>query len=430
MHDDVSRRPTRTLHARGCKQAPRARRAFGLRRGRGERPPPFPDRIPFPSHSGLAPAPAPVNEVTAASLIPTVAWGAFVLAFIFGAAAQRSNFCTMGAVSDVVNVGDWTRMRMWLMAIAVAILGANALHLAGLIDLSKSLYQTPNFTWLSYIVGGLAFGFGMPLASGCGSKTLIRIGGGNLKSVVVALALGIAAYMTLKGLFAVGRVAFLDPVALTLAGTQDLPALFTRAVGGDKRTWQIALSLIVAGAMMLFAFKSADFRRPDNVIMSSVIGLTIVGGWYVSGRLGYIAEDPNTLQEAFAGTNSGRMESFSFVAPIAYTLELLMFWSDKSRVVSFGIAATLGVVAGSFVYSIATRSFRWEGFRDAEDTANHLVGGVLMGFGGVTALGCTIGQGISGISTLALGSFLTVAAIIVGAIGAFKYQYWRAGSAV
>ena len=368
-----------------------------------------------------------MNEVTAASLVPTVAWGAFVLAFIFGAAAQRSNFCTMGAVSDAFNMGDWTRMRMWLMAMAVAILGANALHLAGLIDLSKSLYQTPNFTWLSYIVGGLAFGFGMPLASGCGSKTLIRIGGGNLKSVVVALALGVAAYMTLKGLFAVGRVAFLDPVAVTLAGTQDLPALAARTFGVDKKVWQIALSLIAALGLIGFAFKSRDFRNADTVIMSSIIGLTIVGGWYVSGHLGHLAEDPNTLQEAFAGTNSGRMESFSFVAPIAYTLELLMFWSDKSRIVSFGIAAALGVVAGSFVYSVATKSFRWEGFRDAEDTANHLVGGVLMGFGGVTALGCTIGQGLSGISTLALGSFITVAAIIVGAIGAFKYQYWRAG---
>jgi hypothetical protein len=369
-----------------------------------------------------------VNDVSAASLVPTVAWGAFLLAFIFGACAQRSSFCTMGAVSDVVNIGDWTRMRMWLMAIAVAILGANALSLAGLIDLSKSLYQTPNFTWLSYIVGGLAFGFGMPLASGCGSKTLIRIGGGNLKSLVVALALGIAAYMTLKGLFAVGRTSFIDPVAFTFAGTQDLPSLAARAIGGDKKTWQIALSLIVAGGLIGFSFKSRDFRNLDTVLMSTIIGLTIVGGWYVSGHLGYVAEDPNTLQEAFAGTNSGRMESFSFVAPIAYTLELLMFWSDKSRVVSFGIAAALGVVAGSFVYSIATRSFRWEGFRDAEDTANHLAGGVLMGFGGVTALGCTIGQGISGVSTLALGSFITVASIIIGAILAFKYQYWRAGA--
>jgi uncharacterized membrane protein YedE/YeeE len=364
-------------------------------------------------------------ELTAASLAPTVAWCAFALAFIFGAAAQRSNFCTMGAISDVVNIGDWTRMRMWLTAIAVAILGANALSLTGQIDLAKSLYQTPNFTWLSYLVGGLSFGFGMALASGCGSKTLIRIGGGSLKSLVVFLVIGLSAYMTLKGLFAVWRVAYLDPVAIILSGTQDLPSVLARAIGADKKSLQIAISLIVAGALLAFAFKSREFRSRGTVAMSALIGLTIVGGWYVSGKIGYLAEDPTTLQEAFAGTNSGRMESFSFVAPIAYTLELLMFWSDKSKYVSFGVAATLGVVAGSFAVAAATRTFRWEGFGSAEDTANHLVGGALMGFGGVTALGCTIGQGLSGVSTLALGSFVTFAAIVAGAVAAFKYQYWR-----
>jgi hypothetical protein len=119
------------------------------------------------------------------------------------------------------------------------------------------------------------------------------------------------------------------------------------------------------------------------------------------------------------------MESFSFVAPVAYTLELLMLWSDKSRIVSFGIAATLGVIAGSFAWALASRSFRLEGFRDAEDTANHLAGGALMGFGGVTGLGCTIGQGLSGVSTLAIGSFVTLGAIIAGSIAAFRYQIWR-----
>lgn len=373
----------------------------------------------------LPTCPHHVTEITAATLAPTVAWCAFALAFVFGACAQRSNFCTMGSISDVVNIGDWTRMRMWLTAIAVAILGANGLALAGIIDLSKSIYQTPNFTWLSYIVGGLCFGFGMALASGCGSKTLIRIGGGSLKSLVVFLVIGISAYMTLKGLFAIWRIAYLDSAAVSLAGTQDLPAMLNRATGADKRTLQIALCLIIAGALLAFSFKSRDFRKAETVAMSALIGLTIVGGWYVSGKLGYLAEDPVSLQEAFAGTNSGRMESFSFVAPIAYTLELLMFWSDKSRYVSFGIAATLGVIAGSFTMAVATRNFRWEGFGSAEDTANHLAGGVLMGFGGVTALGCTVGQGMSGVSTLALGSFVTFAAIVAGAIAAFKYQYWR-----
>jgi uncharacterized membrane protein YedE/YeeE len=366
-----------------------------------------------------------MSDITPAALASAVAWGAFALSFIFGLLAQRSGFCTMGAVSDIVNIGDWTRMRMWAAAIAVAILGANGLHLAGAIDLSKSIYTTPNLTWLSAIAGGLCFGFGMTLGSGCGSKTLLRIGAGNLKSLVVFIVMGIAAYMTLKGLFAVWRVAALDPVAVTLAGTQDMPSLLARATGADHRALQAGASLAAAAAFLVFAFRGEDFRTLDNIATSAAIGLVVAGGWYVSGKMGYVAEDPNTLQEAFAATNSGRMESFSFVAPAAYTLELLMLWSDKSRIVTFGIAATLGMIAGAFTWAMITRTFRWEGFRNAEDTANHIVGGVLMGFGGVTALGCTIGQGLSGVSTLAFGSFVALAAMIAGAIGGFRYQVWR-----
>ena len=370
-----------------------------------------------------------MNEADAAAAMSeaatTVVWGAFALAFVFGFVAQRANFCTMGAVSDIVNMGDWTRMRVWMTAIGVAILGANSLAYTGLIDLSKSIYLSANFNWLSYIAGGICFGFGMTLASGCGSKTLLRIGGGSLKSVVVFLVLGVAAYMTLKGLFGVWRVNLLDPVRVTLAGTQDLPSLLARASGVDKKVLQIALALLLGGGLLVFAFKPREFRNANNIMSGIVLGLVITGGWYLSGRIGYIAEDPKTLEEAFIATNSGRMESLSYVAPIAYTIEWLMFFSDKSRVVSFGIASVFGLILGSLVYSVATRTFRWEGFRDAEDTANHLIGGVLMGFGGVTALGCTVGQGLTGVSTLALGSFVALAAIIAGSWAAFKYQIWR-----
>jgi hypothetical protein len=151
----------------------------------------------------------------------------------------------------------------------------------------------------------------------------------------------------------------------------------------------------------------------------------VVGGWYVSGHVGHVAEDPNTLQEAFVATNTGRMEAFSFVAPLAFTLEYLMLWTDKSKIITYGIASAAGVIAGSLAYALASRSFRWEGFRDAEDTALHVLGGILMGFGGITALGCTIGQGISGLSTLALGSIITFAAIIAGSAATIKWQYWR-----
>jgi hypothetical protein len=178
--------------------------------------------------------------------------------------------------------------------------------------------------------------------------------------------------------------------------------------------------------LIIFVYASRDFRASFDYTLGGVVtGLIVVGGWYVSGVVGYVPEDPNTLQEAFVATNTGRMESFSFVSPMAFTLEYLMLWTDKSKIITYGIASGLGVVAGSAAYALATGSFRWEGFRDAEDTANHVVGGMLMGFGGITALGCTIGQAISGVSTLALGSMLTFGAIVAGSAATMKYQYWR-----
>jgi uncharacterized membrane protein YedE/YeeE len=362
-----------------------------------------------------------LHEATPAQLAPYVVGGAFLLAFIFGAIGNKTRFCTMGAVSDWVNMGDLGRMRMWLLAIAVALLGSSALHLAGVVDLGKSIYPGGNFTWLSYVVGGFLFGVGMTLGSGCGSKTLIRIGAGNLKSVVVYVFLGIAAYMTLRGLFGAFRVEVLEKATLTLAQGQDLPSLlsfipFSRAT----------LALLAGGAMIAFVYADKEFRSTFDYTLGGVVtGLVVVGGWYVSGHIGHLAEDPDTLQEAFVRTNTGRMESFSFVSPLAYTLEYLMLWTDKSKVITYGIASAAGVIAGSAAYALASRTFRWEGFRDAEDTAMHCLGGVLMGFGGITALGCTIGQAITGFSTLALGSIITFVFIVAGSAATMKLQYWR-----
>jgi uncharacterized membrane protein YedE/YeeE len=364
-------------------------------------------------------------EPNPVALASTVVWGAFALAFVFGAVSNKTNFCTMGAVSDVVNMGDWNRMRMWLLAIAVATAGASALQLAGLIDLSKTIYTSPRFTWLSYVLGGALFGIGMTLASGCGSKTLIRIGSGNLKSLVVAIVLAVTAYMTLRGILGVFRVAALDPVGATLAGSQDLPALLAPLLGTDKRSTLAVLGPVISAGLLAFVFKAREFRTFDNVLGGAVAGLVVVGCWFLSGHLGHLPEDPATLEERFLATNSGRMESFSFVAPYAYFLELLMLWSDKSRLVTLGIAAVLGMFSGSLAWSLATRTFRLESFRDAQDLINHLAGAALMGFGGVLGLGCTIGQGISGVSTLALGSFLAFFSIVAGAAATMKVQYWR-----
>jgi uncharacterized protein len=359
------------------------------------------------------------------TLSAQVLWASFILSAIFGAIAQRTHFCTMGAVSDIVNMADSTRMRMWVAAMGVGMIGFFALAALGQIDPSKTLYASGRIIWLSALVGGLMFGFGMVLASGCGSKTLVRIGAGSLKSLVVFVVMGVAAFATLKGVTAVVRVATVDQVAINnVAGY----AVFSPAIGlfGLKNeALGLLAALIIGGAMLVWALASRDFRQPEPLLAGFGIGLVVVGMWWVSGHLGFVAEHPETLQEAFVATNSGRAEALSFVAPVAYTVDWLMFFSDKSKVLTLGIVSVFGVVLGSALVALATRSFRWEGFGGTEDVANHLVGAVLMGVGGVTAMGCTVGQGLSGISTLSINSAIAVLAIIAGAWAALRYQMWR-----
>lgn len=362
-----------------------------------------------------------MEAVDISGLSKSVLWASFVITFLLGAVMQKTGFCSMGAVSDIFIMSSWGRLRQWFLAIGVAIVGFALMSYLGLIDPLKSMYTSSKFLWLSTVVGSTLFGIGMVLASGCGSKTLVRIGGGNLKSIIVFIVLGLTAYMTMRGLLGVIRVNTLDSVFIALNTSQDLPSILSPITGIARNTLHLALGLIVGFAFIAYALASKAFWTAENLFTGIFVGLAICAVWWVSGNLGYVAEDPNTLAEVFLATNSGRMESLSFVAPYAYLLDWLMMYSDTSKIITVGIAAVVGMISGSACVSIFTKSFRWESFRNTEDTANHLVGATLMGFGGVTALGCTVGQGLSGISTLAVGSLLALPGFIFGAYLALRY---------
>ena len=366
-----------------------------------------------------------MQESELPGLTARVLWASFALAVAFGAIAQRTRFCTMGAVADIMTMGDWTRMRQWLLAMAVAMLGFNAMVGLGWLEARNTVYTGAQLLWLSSLVGGLLFGFGMVLASGCGSKTLVRIGGGSLKSLVVFFVLAAAAYATLRGITAVARVNTLDKVSLALPAGQDLPSLAAHWVGGAQPAWAWFLGASFGLALIVFVLARPEGRSLDTWLAGLGIGGVVVGVWWVSGRLGFVAEHPVTLEATFLATNSRRMESLTFVAPLAYTLDWLILFSDTSKVLTVGIVTSVGVVVGAAIVAVATGGFRWEGFAGTEDTANHVLGGLLMGVGGVTALGCTIGQGLSGVSTLAVGSFIALAGILVGAWAGLRWQTWR-----
>jgi len=367
----------------------------------------------------------PIVDIQAlAALKSQVLWAAFAVSIAFGFIAQRTHYCTMGAISDVVNMGSWTRLRMWGMAVGVAAIGFYGMAWLGWIDADKSIYTSGRIVWLSATVGGLLFGFGMVLASGCGSKTLVRIGAGSLKSLVVFFVMGFFAFATLRGVLAVWRVNTVDRVSFEIPAGGALPHWVSSGLGMDAGMAGLLMAGLIGGALIVWALAARDFRSGNNLLGGLGLGLVITAMWWVSGHLGYVDEHPETLESVYLAANTGRMESLTFTAPMAYTLDWLIFYSDTSKLLTFGVVTVVGVVVGAFAQSVLDRSFSWEGFGSTQDTALHMVGAACMGVGGVTALGCTVGQGLSGLSTLSLTSAIAVTGIFVGAVIGFRFQMW------
>ena len=374
-------------------------------------------------------------------------WGAFIIALIMGAVVNKTNFCTMGAVSDMVNMGDFGRFRAWLRAIAVAMLGVLVLEYAGVrsADNAFPAYRGSSFIWAENLLGGILFGIGMTLASGCGNKTLIRIGGGNIKSIFVLLVIGVIAYFmtnpfpgTDVTLYSLLFYPWMNPLSVTLAGGQDLGTLVA-GTGGDM-TARLVIGAVLGLALLFFVFKSRDFRGSfDNILGGLVVGLAVLGAWYVSSNaLINLDGDTYTLQGfaqdwAFladspegkpASTAPLAAQSYTFINPMGQTLGYAAN-GFGSAYLTFGVMALLGVIVGSFLWAIVSKGFRVEWFASVRDFANHFIGAALMGFGGVLAMGCTVGQGITGISTLALGSFIAFGGIVLGSALTMKIQYYK-----
>ena len=349
------------------------------------------------------------------SVVHKVALWGFWGAFLFGIIAHKTHFCTMGAISDWINMGSLHRLRAWLLAMAVALLVSQLFQALGWIDLSASIYLSTNFGIGGYIVGGFLFGVGMTLGGGCGQRTLVRAGGGNLKSLVVLLVLGLTAYITLRGLLAGVRIEVFEPLSIDLSeyglADQSLASVLVAMSGLASESVAKGLAVIIGLALLIYTLKDKDFRTSGDAIVSGlVVGLLVAGAWLVTGVVGNDDFDPV------------RLETLTFIAPVGNMLNYLMTWTGST--IGFGIAVVFGVLAGSLAYAVASGNFRIETFSSRSDMLNHLYAGVLMGFGGVLSLGCTIGQGVGGFSTLALGSVVSIVFIVFGCALTIKMQYY------
>ena len=356
-----------------------------------------------------------------------------ILGFILGFVVTKTNFCTMGAVSDWVNIGDLSRFKAWMFAAAIAVLGVTILDFLSFFDINDSRipYRNSVLAWPRYVVGGLMFGVGMTYASGCGNKVLIRVGGGNLKSLVVLIVAGTMAYiMTRTDFYGIVFHSWMNPISLDLAQIgildQSLPSIISSIFSVTNGVYfNLMVGLIVSIVMIILIFKSGKFvQNFDNVFSGITVGLIIVLAWLLTG--GSTGEEWIEANDFLDNPAPGvGVQSFTFINPMGETLIYAGNAAD-SFYLTFGVAALLSVILGSFVYSISSKNFRIEWFLSKQDFIRHIVGAILIGIGGVLALGCTIGQGVTGISTLALGSFITLVFIILGAAITMKIEFYNA----
>ena len=327
----------------------------------------------------------------------------FLIGLIFGVVGLISGFCLTTGLRNWWTQGDGRMIRTFALAVAVAVVCTQLLAAGGFVALSESIYLQPSFSAPLILFGGILFGYGMVAANACASRALVLLGRGNLRSLVVLTTVAVTAEMTLKGLIAPMRITFLHWSQATL-NVISLPALISASGLNDSFARLIAAAT-VGGVLLVFAFAYVPFRRSQGHIMAGVaIGLLISAGWLATGYLGTDAFEPAPLA------------SLTFIAPLADTLQYVMFATGST--VDFGIAVVSGVLFGSLVVSLITQRFIWEGYSSARHMLRSIGGGALMGCGGAMAYGCSIGQGLTGLSTLGLPSLVATTGILIGAAAA------------
>ena len=338
------------------------------------------------------------------------------LGFVMGATARAGRFCTFGAVEDFVLARKTLRLKAWALAIAVAVICVQIMHHFGIARIDEVFYLAPRIGLASSIGGGLLFGLGMSMVGTCGYGVIVRMAGGDLKALFSFLVLGLAGYMTARGLTSFIKVYTLDSIAFDVGsiGGQGLPHFVGWLTGIAPAHLWLPIGLAVGGAMIVYCFKDPVFRRSRrDVVAGILIGLAVAGGFFATG---YIGADP---------FDEVRVQSLTYVLPLGETLIWLMTFTGAS--ITFAIAVVAGTFFGALAIVVIRDEIRWEGFDDMQEMRRHLLGAAAMGAGGVTALGCTIGQGISGVSTLAISPLFTLASIFLGAT--FGLHWLLTGSA-
>ena len=319
---------------------------------------------------------------------------------VLGAVARHRHFCTLSALERHWYAGDSGGLRTWVLAATVAAIATQALAAAGLLDVARSFYLAPRLGLLGAVLGGVAFGIGMALVGTCGFGALVRLGGGSLRSLVVVIGIGLAALSTQLGPLGVLRERLVEPLAIALpARDQSIPTL-ARALSGLPLEGPV--TLLCLALPLVGVFRERAYRRDAAAVAGgSAIGLCVAFGWLATSQLARRSFEPIQI------------ESASFVLPPGQLVQDLTLWSGSLP--DYGVGLVVGVVIGAALVARIDDDVRWEACDDARELGRHLLGAFLMGVGGVLAAGCTIGQGVSAASLLAVSAPIVFASMMLGA---------------
>ena len=336
-----------------------------------------------------------VSEIPDPVLIALAAFGGGIL---LGLAARVGRFCTLGAIEDLLYQDSDTRLRMWGVAIGSAGLAVFGMAAIGRFEIAENVYWLTPWSPAASVLGGLLFGYGMSIAGNCGHGALARFGGGDLRAFVIVLVMGISAYVMMSGPLAALRVTLTEATSVDWQ-IRSYAEILARLTGLPMVG---AGALLSAGILALALGSRGVLTRPGAVFWGAMVGLAIASGWAATShvaRHGFMAQP---------------VISHTFSAPLGDTILYLMTASGGTAF-GFGVASVLGVLAGAFAGSLIKGHFRWEACDDPRELRRQILGGICMGFGGVIAVGCSVGQGMSAFSVMALSAPVTLAAIFAGA---------------
>ncbi len=329
--------------------------------------------------------------------------GGFLCGFAAGAAALYGRLCSMSAIEDALIARDFRAAKAWGLALAVATMLTAITAQVLRFDPAASVYASNPIDIVGTLVGGLLFGLGMALAGTCSFGLLVRAGSGDLRALVSAIFVGIAAFAFTAGVLSPVRQAIggIFSVDLDPYGGSLVPGLAAEVTGLDQSVLLVVVPAIVVVLLGAIAVLDGRMRvRPRLMIAAVVLGSAVAAGWVVTAS-------------AITWMETSRLESLSFVAPTGRLV--LQVMTDALREVGFGVASVAGVVCGALTIAIIKDQVRWEAFDDVREMRRHLFGATLMGIGGVLAKGCTIGQGMSAASALIISAPIVMIGVVIGA---------------